>query len=126
MRKTAHKNHCIIPAAVAGLLAAAWGGVAQADPNGTWKRPNGDIVQVSTSGGLRCRIVKGSQTGFEMCHGMAKTGASSWAGSKMKHPDMPGIMTFNGTVTESGASISIKGCAIGQSLCDAETWSRVK
>jgi uncharacterized protein (DUF2147 family) len=44
----------------------------------------------------------------------------------MKHPSMPGFMTFNGSVSVSASSLSIKGCAVGQSMCDAETWTRVK
>jgi len=108
---------------LAGLAAAA---SAQEAP-GSYKRPNGDTVRVSVSGGkLYCQIVAGTQPGFEMCHGMAKTGANVWQGAEMKHPSMPGIMTFNGTVTVSPASLTIKGCAVGQSMCDSETWSRRK
>ncbi len=92
---------------------------------GNYTRSNGDKVRVSVNGGkLFCKIVAGSQPGFEMCHGMAKTGADTWAGSNMKHPSMPGIMTFNGTVTIAASGLSIKGCAIGQSMCDAESWTR--
>ncbi|MEW5964373.1 MAG: hypothetical protein AB1749_12495 [Pseudomonadota bacterium] len=99
---------------------------ALADPSGKYTRKNGDVVQVSVSGGkLYCKIVSGSQVGFEMCHGMSKSGGG-WAGNAMKHPDMPGFMTFNGTVTGGGSSISIKGCAIGQSMCDSETWAKAK
>ncbi|MCC0006122.1 MAG: hypothetical protein H6872_13670 [Methylobacteriaceae bacterium] len=54
---------------------------------------------------------------------MTKTGAS-WQGANMKHPSMPGIMTFNGTVTFSASGLSIKGCAVGQSMCDAENWTK--
>ena len=35
-------------------------------------------------------------------------------------------MTFNGTVTVSPAGLTIKGCAVGQSMCDLETWTRLK
>lgn len=105
---------------------AAGGGPAQADPSGLWKRPNGETVQVTSGGGkLMCRITKGKKAGFEMCNGMGGIG-SAWRGSEMKHPDMPGFMSFNGTVAVAGNSLSIKGCAIGQSMCDSETWTRVK
>ena len=102
--------------------------VAHADEAaGTYKRPNGDPVRVSVNGGkLYCQITGGKQAGFEMCHGMAKTGANTWQGSGMKHPSMPGFMTFNGTVTVTPASLTIKGCAVGQSMCDSETWARQK
>ena len=97
------------------------------DANGTWVRPNGEIAQVSQKGGhLYCTIVKGKSPGFEMCNGMDKAGDNTWQGGHMKHPEMPGFMTFNGTVTLQPASLTIKGCAIGQSMCDAETWTRRK
>ncbi len=92
---------------------------------GDYRRPNGDEARVSVNGGkLYCKITSGKQAGFEMCHGMEKTGANSWQGANMKHPSMPGVMTFNGTVTTTGSGLSIKGCAIGQSMCDAENWTR--
>jgi uncharacterized protein (DUF2147 family) len=106
---------------LSGLAQAA----GAAEVTGTWVRPNGEIAQVSQKGGhLFCTIVKGKSPGFEMCHGMAKEGDNTWKGGNMKHPEMPGFMTFNGTVTLSAASLTIKGCAIGQSMCDAETWKR--
>ena len=110
--------------ACAIALAAVTSAGASAAESGTYKRPNGDLVKVTTSGGkLYCRITGGERAGFEMCHGMTKTGAS-WQGANMKHPSMPGIMTFNGTVTFSASGLSIKGCAVGQSMCDAENWTK--
>ena len=95
-----------------------------AEAAGDYKRPNGDDARVSVNGGrLYCKITSGKQAGFEMCHGMEKP-ANTWQGAKMKRPSMPGMMTFNGTVTMSGSGLSIKGCAVGQSMCDAESWTR--
>ena len=92
---------------------------------GDYTRPNGDKVKVSVVGGkLYCKIVSGSQPGFEMCHGMNNVGGSVWKGAEMKHPSMPGLMTFNGTVNVSGGGLSIKGCAVGESMCDSESWTR--
>lgn len=111
-----------------GIAALAFtAGTALADgPQGTWKRQNGDTVKALVSNGkLYCKIVSGSKPGFEMCHGMAGSG-NTWAGGAMKHPSMPGFMTFNGSVSVSGNSLSIKGCAVGKSMCDSERWSRVK
>jgi len=106
------------------LLAIADAALA-VEAAGSYKRPNGDEAKVSVSGGkLYCKIIAGKQAGFEMCHGMEKTGADTWQGANMKHPSMPGVMTFNGTVTVSSAGLSIKGCAIGQSMCDSENWTR--
>lgn len=118
------KRHTLFLTACAACTAFA--APATADPTGRYTRKNGDVVQISVSSGkLYCRIVSGSQPGFEMCHGMSRSG-SAWAGDAMRHPDMPGFMTFNGTVTGGGSSISIKGCAIGQSMCDSETWTKAK
>lgn len=98
-------------------------GPAGASESGTYTRPNGDTAQVTTTGGkMFCKIVKGEKAGFEMCHGMSRTGDGVWQGDGMKHPSMPGLMTFNGTVTMTADGLNIKGCAVGQSMCDAEHW----
>ncbi len=113
--------------AVVGVfgLGAAAPAARAAEITGEYKRPNGDAARVSINDGkLYCKITSGAQAGFEMCHGMDKTGANVWQGAKMKHPTMPGMMTFNGTVTATASGLSIKGCAIGQSMCDAENWTR--
>lgn len=113
--------------AVAAIFVAFSYGAVLADPEGTWKRPNNDIAQFyKCSGKLCCKITKGAVSGFEMCHGMTKTGDNVWQGGGMKHPEMPGFMTFNGTVTLTGSTLSIKGCAVGQVFCDAETWTKVR
>lgn len=97
---------------------------AAADAYGNWKRPNGDTAAVSNCGGKLCgKITAGKKPGFVMFNGIASSGANAWKGD-MKHPDMPGFMTFNGTVTLKGDKLVVKGCAVGQSMCDAETWTR--
>ena len=97
-----------------------------AQPAGKWVRPNGDITQVSQHDGLLyCKIIKGKTPGFEMCNGMKKAGQDVWQGGGMKHPGMPSFMTFNGTVTVQANTLNIKGCAVGQTMCDSENWKRV-
>ncbi|MFC6687215.1 DUF2147 domain-containing protein [Jhaorihella thermophila] len=77
-------------------------------------------VEVSERGGLLyCTRLS---DGYEMCNGMKKADDGSWRGKKMKHPDMPRWMSFNGTVTFSERGLRIKGCTLG--ICDSETWSR--
>ena len=88
---------------------------------GNYLRKGSQVIKVYTSGGrLYC---KRKSDGFEMCHGMSGSG-NVWKGGHMKHPDMPGFMTFNGTVTFTASGLSIKGCAVGQSMCDAEKWTK--
>lgn len=87
----------------------------------TYIRKGKEAINVAVKGGkLYCTR---TSDGFEMCNGMAKSGAG-YAGSSMKHPDMPGFMTFNGKVSMSGSSLTIKGCAVGESMCDSETWTK--
>jgi len=113
----------IVAAIIAGGIAVTSSAHA-AGIEGNWKRKNGDMVNVSVNGGkLYCKITSGSKPGFEMCNGMGG-GGNEWASKKMKHPRMPGMMSFNGSVKVSGKGLSIKGCAIGQSMCDEETWTR--
>jgi len=60
--------------------------------------------------------------GFEMCHGLVLSDDARWRGRTMKHPDMPGFMTFNGTASFSESQMNLRGCAMG--ICDAETWDK--
>ncbi len=77
-------------------------------------------VDVSERGGkLFCTRLS---DGYEMCNGMTRSDDGAWRGKKMKHPDMPRWMSFNGTVTFQDSGLRIKGCALG--LCDSETWTR--
>ena len=118
----------MIKRSVLALAAAAFLAVPvfAASPWGKWKRPNGDIAKVWQCGGGMCgAIEKGKKKGFVMFKGIKKEG-NAWKGD-MKHPEMPGFMTFNGTVTMIGANkLKVQGCAIGQSMCDAEVWERVE
>lgn len=64
--------------------------------------------------------------GFEMCGGMVQQADGSWAGPKMKHPDMPKFMTYTGTVTFSTSGMTLEGCTAGNAQCDAESWLKLK
>ncbi len=99
---------------------------AHAGITGNYKRPNGSIAKVWMCGGGLCgKVVKGKGSGTVMFNGIKKAG-KVWKGD-MKHPDMPSFMTFNGTITPmGGGKIKVQGCAIGQSMCDAETWVKVR
>ena len=88
----------ILTTASALGLALVFASPANSASMGNFLRKGKDTIHVSTKGGkLYC---KRKSDGFELCHGMEKKG-NAWKGKKMKHPDMPGFMTFNGTVTFS-------------------------
>jgi len=108
---------------IAGLVATT----ASAGVTGNYTRPNGTKARVYMCGGKLCgKLTSGKKKGYEMLHGMAKVGANKWKGRKMKHPDMPAFMTFNGTITRSGKTLTVKGCMIGGIFCDKEKWTRTK
>ncbi len=120
MKTKSHAVATLIAFAVSGF---AFGGAE----TGNWKRKGTDVVAVSVKdGGLYCKITSGSKVGFEMCHGMKNVGGDVWKGKTMKHPSMPSFMTFNGTVTITGDKLEIKGCAIGNGMCDKEVWTRIQ
>ena len=103
---------------------------APASPEGMWvRRKKGQDVKVEfRDGAMYCTIINRTKKSgkakkdFEMCHGMMAEG-DAWKGKKMKHPEMPGFMTFKGTVTVEGDVLKIKGCA---GICDSEKWDRAK
>jgi len=98
-------------------------------PEGMWiRQKNGQQVQVEfRDDAMYCTIINRTKKSgeakkdFEMCHGMTAVD-DAWKGKKMKHPEMPGFMTFKGTVTVDGDVLKIKGCA---GICDSEKWDRM-
>jgi len=98
-------------------------------PEGMWiRQKNGQQVQVEfRDDAMYCTIINRTKKSgeakkdFEMCHGMTAV-EGAWKGKKMKHPEMPGFMTFKGTVTVDGDVLKIKGCA---GICDSEKWDRM-
>ncbi len=106
---------------IIALVGATTIAVNSASAFGLYVRKGKDQVKVFKKGGkLYC---KRQSDGFEMCNGMTKQG-NAWKGKRMKHPDMPGFMTFNGTVVIKKSSLSIKGCAVGNSMCRGEVWKK--
>jgi len=121
-----HKKFLPLVAAASFAVVALAAPAQAASPWGKWKRPNGSIAKVWQCNGGMCGVIaEGKRKGFVMFKGIKKKG-NGWKGD-MKHPSMPGFMTFNGTVTMVGKDkLKVQGCAIGNSMCDAETWVRVK
>ena len=103
---------------LAAVIAAGFtAGIASAE---TYVREGNQQIEVTEKGGkLYCTRVS---DGYEMCNGMTRKDDGSWGGKKMKHPDMPRWMSFNGTVVMDAGGIKIKGCALG--VCDSEVWAK--
>ena len=93
---------------------------ASAESLGTYIRKGDQIISMHVEDGLL--YCTRARDGFELCHGMAEQLDGTWKGKKMKHPDMPRFMTFNGTVTFGNGDVTLKGCAAGNSLCQSEVW----
>ena len=87
---------------------------------GTYVRKSDQVITLHTEDGLL--YCTRARDGFELCHGMTLQADGTYKGKKMKHPDMPRFMTFNGTVTFGDGKVSLKGCAAGDSLCRSEDW----
>ena len=98
-------------------IALAFATVAGAD---AYIREGTQEINVVDKGG-RLYCTRASD-GYEMCNGMTKQSDGSWKGKKMKHPDMPKWMSFNGTVIFTASGLSTKGCAVG--MCDSESWKK--
>ncbi len=112
----------IAPLAALALFLGMSVSAMAAQPGGTYIRKGEQEVKVFVKDGrLYCRRVS---DGYEMCNGMQRAEDGSWQGSRMKHPDMPSFMSFNGTVRFAKDSLEIQGCALG--MCDSETWRRKK
>jgi len=110
-------------AALAMLASLGFTSAASAEgAYGEWLRPDGTIAMTSEcDGGLCGEIISGEQTGMVMFQSIKSSGDNEWKGD-MKHPDMPAFMTFNGTITHGDGELMVEGCAVGGSMCDAETW----
>ncbi len=95
-----------------------------ASVSGNWKRPDGSTVKVWKCGAARTLLCAHSGS-TRMFDGIApfQGRTNMWSGN-MKHPDMPGFITFNGTALFTGKTIKIQGCMLGNSMCQSETWKK--
>ena len=105
------------------LGAASFATSVSAEIIGVYLR-NGEeyiLVRTTDDGLMYCTRVG---DGFEMCDGIAQQEDGSWTGTKMKHPDMPKFMSFNGTVIFSATEMLLEGCTAGNAQCEAEVWPK--
>ena len=96
--------------------------VASAEIIGVYLRNSEEFILVRTDDELLYCTRVGD--GFEMCDGLTKQDDGTWTGMRMKHPDMPAFMTYNGVVTLSESDMLIEGCTAASAQCDAEIWPK--
>ena len=93
---------------------------AQAELIGVYLRNGEEPMSVRTEDGLLfCTRVS---DGFEMCNGMVELDDGAWNGDKMKNPDMPRFMSFNGTIRFAEGEMQLQGCLAGKSMCKSMSW----
>lgn len=102
------------------LTSVSIASTASAEIIGVYLRNADEFILVRTDGDLMYCTRVGD--GFEMCDGITEQADGSWAGTRMKHPDMPKFMTFSGMVLFSEASMLLEGCTIGNTQCESEIW----
>ncbi|MCR5858955.1 DUF2147 domain-containing protein [Mesorhizobium sp. J428] len=96
-------------------------GAALADPiEGTWKRPNGTLIQYAGSGGNFCgTVLTGEYKGKSI--GCMKGADGSYKGKVNKLDEGK---TYNGKASVKGNTLSLSGCVLGGVICKSESLTR--
>jgi uncharacterized protein (DUF2147 family) len=106
----------IVPATFLALATAA-----QADPiEGTWKRPNGNVVAFSKCGAKFCATAKTGPNAGKSVGSMAANGA----GYKGTLSDPAAGKSYTGKASVSGGTLRVSGCVLGGLICKSENWAR--
>jgi uncharacterized protein (DUF2147 family) len=117
--------------AVVGLLAASADAPALAqDPSGAWLVAERDArVRIGPCGASLCGWIswlKGethlAKMGQRVLWDMKAQGDGSWRGKAFNPRDGE---TYVGSITVSGATLTMKGCALGGLLCKSSLWTKV-
>lgn len=105
------------------VLAASFAAPAFAgEPiEGTWKRPNGTLIQYSASGGGKfCGTVLNNEYKGKSIGCMSGTGAD-YKGTVNKLDEGK---TYSGKAHVEGNALKLSGCALGGLICKSETLAR--
>ena len=105
----------------AAAFAMAGASAQAADPIvGNWKTEAGTTAAIGPCGGGYCIVLKtGKHKGEQI--GTFKGSGGSYAG-RITDPDAK--KTYDGTMTVSGDSVTMKGCVM-KVFCQSQTWSRL-
>ena len=118
-RATAFAAAAFMSSAMLAIMSA--GLASAADPIlGNWKTELGDTAAIEQCGGGFCITLKNGK------HAGQKIGAfegqeGSYSG---KITDPEANKTYNGTITVSGDTVSLKGCVM-KVVCESQKWSRL-
>lgn len=86
---------------------------------GNWKTTLGDTAAIEPCGGGFCITLKsGKHTGEKI--GAFEGSGGSYSG-KITDPDAK--KTYNGTISVSGDTVTLKGCVM-KVVCESQKWSR--
>lgn len=107
--------------ACASLVLMAGPALAEEPIVGSWKRPNGTIIQYSSCGGDKyCGTVMTGEYKGKSIGSMAGKGGS-YKGTVNKLDEGK---TYNGKATATGGSLSLAGCVMGGLICKSESLTR--
>lgn len=105
------------------VLAVAMATPVLADPiEGTWKRPNGHIVQFASCGAQKfCATAKTGPNAGKSVGVLSATGDGNYKGSLS---DPAKGKTYTGKGSINGGTLRVSGCVLGGLICQGENWSR--
>jgi uncharacterized protein (DUF2147 family) len=105
----------------AALVLAAGPALAEEPIVGSWKRPNGTIIQYSACGGDKyCgTVMTGEYKGKSIGSMAGRDGAYKGTVNKLDEGK-----TYNGKATAKGGTLSLSGCVMGGLICKSESLTR--
>jgi uncharacterized protein (DUF2147 family) len=108
-------------AAAAAILAGGVSFAAAADPiEGNWKTQSGETAAIGNCGGSFCITLKtGKYAGKQI--GKLSGAAGEYKGTITDPAD---DKTYSGSASVSGASMSLKGCAM-KVFCKTQKWAKM-
>ena len=102
-------------------LLMSTGLASAADPIvGNWKTTLGDTAAIEPCGGGFCITLKSGKHAGEKI-GAFEGDSGSYSG-KITDPDAK--KTYNGTISVSGDTVTLKGCVM-KIVCESQKWSRL-
>lgn len=107
--------------ACAGFVLLAGPALADEPIVGSWKRPNGTIIQYSPCGSdMYCgTVLTGEYKGKSIGSMSGKDGTYKGKVNKLDEGK-----TYNGKASVSGSTLSLSGCVMGGLICKSESLTR--